>query len=246
LTPAARAPTLRAFAGSLPLRTRDRSADLSALARDPDRAKQEDAPMGFVRLMMIAMVAAVAFGSAGCAKKQVTRLETDTVTDLSGVWNDTDSRLTAEQMITSATTKPWVTSFIRENSENPVVIAGSIKNRSSEHINTRTFLKDIQRAFINGGMVNVVADSGERDEVRDERLDQLENASPETVKQLGMELGADYMLSGEINTLFDQEDGKQVKFYQVDLQLIDIQSNRIVWLETNKIKKGITKGKYKV
>jgi len=61
-----------------------------------------------------------------------------------------------------------------------------------------------------------------------------------------MELGADFMLTGEINSIIDQVDGKKLKFYQVDLQLIDIESNRIVWLDTEQIRKGITKGKFKV
>ena len=182
----------------------------------------------------------------GCSsKKTVTRLETDTVTDLSGRWNDTDSRLVAEEMIGSALSMPWLSEFHRSTGKNPVIIAGSIQNRSHEHIETRTFLKDIQRALLQSGQVSLVADSGEREEVRDERLDQLENADPQTVKRLGMELGADFMLSGEINTIVDQEEGVKVVFYQVDLQLINIETNAIVWMEEKKIKKGITQGKYK-
>jgi len=191
----------------------------------------------------VALVALVAV--LGCAGRQVTRIDPGTTTDLSGDWNDTDSRLVAEEMIHSSLTQPWLVSFIRDDGENPVVIAGSIKNRSAEHIEVRTFLKDIQRAFLNSGQVDIVADKGERSEVRDERLDQLENADPETVKRLGKELGADFMLSGEINSIFDEEDGTKVKFYQVDLQLIDIESNKIVWLGDKKLKKGITRGKFK-
>lgn len=192
---------------------------------------------------VVALVALVAV--LGCAGRQVTRIDPGTTTDLSGDWNDTDSRLVAEEMIHSSLTQPWLVSFIRDDGENPVVIAGSIKNRSAEHIEVRTFLKDIQRAFLNSGQVDIVADKGERSEVRDERLDQLENADPETVKRLGKELGADFMLSGEINSIFDEEDGTKVKFYQVDLQLIDIESNKIVWLGDKKLKKGITRGKFK-
>ena len=41
-----------------------------------------------------ALVALVALGSA-CSPKQVSRIDPATVTDLSGRWNDTDSRLVA-------------------------------------------------------------------------------------------------------------------------------------------------------
>jgi uncharacterized protein (TIGR02722 family) len=199
---------------------------------------------GWVWVCSGLVAATVALGT-GCAKRQVTRIDPDTTTDLSGDWNDTDSRLVAEEMIHSSLAEPWLVSHIREGGENPVVIAGSIKNRSAEHIEVRTFLKDIQRAFLSSGQVDIVADRGERGEVRDERLDQIEFADPETVKSLGKELGADFMLTGEINSLFDQEDGTKVKYYQVDLQLVDIETNKIVWLGDKKIKKGITRGKFK-
>ena len=48
--------------------------------------------------------------AAGCGT-QVTRLETDEVTDLSGEWNDTDSRLVAEEMISDALAHPWTSNF---------------------------------------------------------------------------------------------------------------------------------------
>jgi uncharacterized protein (TIGR02722 family) len=181
----------------------------------------------------------------GCGGRQVTRLDPDVVTDISGRWNDTDSRLVAEEMIASCTAMPWLTTFVRDEGKNPVVITGAVKNRTHEHIATRTFLKDIQRALLRTGVVDLVADAGEREEVRDERFDQIEHASPETVKALGRELGADYMLHGEISSILDEEEGTKVVFYQVDLQLVDIEKNQIVWLEDKKIKKGITRGEFR-
>ncbi len=187
----------------------------------------------------------IAGGTVGCAKREVTRLDPGTVTDLSGRWNDTDSRLVAEQMIGSSLEGRWLADFHRRSGRNPVVIAGSIRNNTTEHINVRTFLNDLQRAFVNSGQVQVVADAGERDQVRDERLDQLENADPETVKRLGRELGADYMLVGEINSILDQEEGARVAFYQIDLKLFDIETNLLTWTDVEKIKKGITRGRFK-
>lgn len=198
------------------------------------------------RSFAVAMACVWMLGSIlGCGGKQVTRLEPGTVTDVSGQWNDTDSRLVAEEMIASCTANPWLNRFIRDEGKNPVVITGAVRNRSHEHIAVRTFLKDIQRALLRSGAVDLVADAGERDEIRDERFDQIENASPETVKALGRELGADFMLHGEISSILDQEEGRKVVFYQVDLQLVDIETNRIVWLEDKKIKKGITRGEFR-
>jgi uncharacterized protein (TIGR02722 family) len=182
----------------------------------------------------------------GCSGKTVSRVESDSTIDLSGRWNDTDSRLVADEMITDCLSRPWSAQHMqRSGGKLPVVIAGAIRNLSSEHIAVGTFLGDIERALINSGRVQVVASAAERGELRLERADQWENASPETVKRLGQELGADYMLSGTINTITDSEGGKKVIYYQVDLALIDIESNLKVWPGQKKIKKYISQGRYK-
>ncbi|MBD3235713.1 MAG: penicillin-binding protein activator LpoB [Candidatus Eisenbacteria bacterium] len=184
--------------------------------------------------------------AVGCSGKQVTRLEEDTTVDLSGRWNDSDSRLVAEAMIEDCLSHPWITQHMqRDAGDLPVVIAGAVRNLGTEHIAVGTFVADIERALINSGRARVVASPTERGDVRLERADQWANASQETVKQLGQELGADYMMVGTINTITDSEDGKRVVFYQTDLSLIDIGTNQKVWVGQKKIKKFIGRGKYK-
>ncbi len=194
--------------------------------------------------LMAGMFLFFLLGGTGCSKRQVTRTDPDVVTDFSGRWNDTDSRLVSEQMIGSCLSRAWVVDFAAMEGRKPVVIVGSIANLTDEHIDTRVFLKDIEREMLNSGRIDLVADPSERGQIRDERLDQLENASPETVKRLGMELGADFMLTGEIHSTVDQVDGKRAVAYQVDLQLVSIETNQKVWIEQKKIKKVIQRGRY--
>ncbi|MDE0482988.1 MAG: penicillin-binding protein activator LpoB [Candidatus Poribacteria bacterium] len=184
---------------------------------------------------------------SGCGpSKQVTRIDSDTVVDLSGRWNDTDSRMVAENMIADCLSHIWINNHNKSSGERPVVIVGGIRNKSTEHIPTQTFIGDIERAFVNSGKVEVVASSSERSELREERADQSENAAIETIKQMGREEGADYMLTGEINTIEDREGGKQIVFYQTDLTLTNIESNIKVWIGEKEIKKFIGKGKFKL
>ena len=174
--------------------------------------------------------------------QQVTRVESDSVTDLSGNWNDTDSRLVADEMIQDALSRSWLPSFNREQGKAPTVIVGDVRNLSHEHINTRTFIADMDRALINSGEVDFVASSEEREEIRTERKDQDLHATEETRKAMGQETGADFMLKGTINTIIDAVSDEQVRFYQVDLTLIDLANNRKVWVGQKKIKKTIEKG----
>ena len=58
--------------------------------------------------MLIVMLAAALLVGCG-GGKQITRLDPGTQTDLSGKWNDTDSRLVAEEMISDCLSGPWKT-----------------------------------------------------------------------------------------------------------------------------------------
>ncbi len=183
---------------------------------------------------------------AGCSsKRQVTRLEPESQTDLSGKWNETDARLVAEEMVSDALSRPWLTRFIEQNGSRPVVTVGRIRNKTSEHIDVETFTTDFERELINSGSVRFVGNKFQRDDVRDERFDQDEWASAETKKQLREELGADFILLGAIKSITDQIDGKSTVFYQTDLELINIESNEKVWIGSKKIKKGISQGSTK-
>lgn len=183
---------------------------------------------------------------AGCgSSKQVTRLEADSTTDLSGEWNDTDSRLVANEMIGDVTSSPWVGEFTKAEKRKPTVIVGKITNRTTEHIEVKTFVKDLERSMLNSGQVDFVADAGEREQLREERKDQAQNALEETQKGPGKESGADFMLIGNISSIVDQEGGDKVKFYQVNMELVNIESNKKVWIGEKKIKKGISQDKVK-
>ena len=173
----------------------------------------------------------------------VRRLSPQEQTDLSGAWNDTDSRQVATAMIEDALGHPWISQFRREKGHSPAVIVGSIRNLSHEHIKVRTFIADMERSLVNSGEVIFVASAYERGEIRDERLDQDFNAREDTRNAAGQELGADFILNGQINTLIDVDADEQVRFYQVDLSLISLKDNRKVWLGQEKIKKRISNAK---
>ena len=179
---------------------------------------------------------------SGCGTK-VKRVDVDESIDLSGAWNDTDSRMVSDEMITDMLDRPWVRNYSRKHNSLPAVIVGEVRNLSHEHINVRTFVADIERAMVNSGQVNFVASSTERKEIRDERKDQDINASDSTRNAMGQEMGADFMLKGSINTIIDMDDNTQLRYYQVDLTLISLADNRKVWLGQKKIKKLIKNSK---
>lgn len=193
-----------------------------------------------MRHRTIAVLAAAC--AAACATgTKVQRLDAATVTDVSGRWNDTDSRLVAEEMIQDSLSRPWIAEAQQRRGAPPTVVVQQVRNNSMEHINTDTFVEDLQRALINSGRVRFVASAEERQALRQERADQDVNASETTRKAHGQESGADYALSGTIGSVQDKEGGQSVVLYQVNLKLLDLQSNQIVWNGQKKIKKAISR-----
>ena len=108
--------------------------------------------------------------STGCASTTVSRVDAASVTDLSGHWNDADSRLVAEEMVKEALSGPWLQTYTNAHTKRPVVVVGTVTNRSHEHINVQTFINDLQRELTNSGKVTFVAGKGEREEVREEQI----------------------------------------------------------------------------
>lgn len=203
--------------------------------------------MNGIRIIRSGLVLAVAaLFIAGCSSGTVvTRVETDEQIDLSGRWNDTDSKLVSEEMIRDCLNHSWLSEHMTAKAKKPVVIVGSIRNKSQEHIPVATFVGDIERAYVNSGKVQVVASAVEREDLRSEKRDQRINATESTLKEMGREMGADYMLIGEINQIVDSEKGEKVSYYQTDLTLVDIETNVKTWLGQKKIKKFIGKSEYK-
>lgn len=182
---------------------------------------------------------------AGCTSSvKVTRLDADAEIDLSGNWNDTDIQIVAESLVGSSMKANWIDQFRIRNGHNPVVIVGSILNRSSEHIDTAIIAKRFEMALINTGKVDMVADIAMRDELRDERESQQYFASEETAVALGKEIGANFILQGAVRTVVDQVSGKAVRTYYVSAELIDIETSRKVWVGEEMVRKFIQQSKY--
>lgn len=177
---------------------------------------------------------------SACATK-VERMSAGGAKDLSGNWNDTDSRLVSEEMIRDVLSRPWIEKFTAAQKRTPTVIVGSVRNKSHEHINVQTFVSDMEKELINAGSIEFVASKDERSEIRDERMDQDTNASEKSRKEMGQEVGADFMLQGTINTILDTEGKQQVRYYQIDLTLISMADNKKVWVGQKKIKKFVEK-----
>lgn len=192
-------------------------------------------------LTFILVTASVLFG---CGSREVTRTDPGLVTDLSGYWNETDSRMVADSMVAQCLGGRWLAEYSAApgrgtGAPRPVIVVGGIFNESSEHINTNLFMNEIERSILESGEVSIAAGGSSRAEVRAERHSQGIFASPETAAAFGREVGADFVMTGNIGSIVDEQGSTRSIYYQVNLELIDVETALKSWMGSLQIKKMI-------
>jgi uncharacterized protein (TIGR02722 family) len=183
---------------------------------------------------------------------KVARVEASTQTDLSGRWNDSDVRMVCESLIKSAANSANIDRFIKDFSAKnkgalPTVIVGSFRNISSEHIDTRIISGNMRTAIIISGKLEFVEGGNTREEIRSERIDQQFNASEKTAAALGNETGANFILTGEVNSMEEKSGNITMRAYFVKATMTNIETGKIIWEDNNnEIKKIIRQPRAKL
>lgn len=186
----------------------------------------------------LVILAIVATGMS--CSRNVTRVDPSEQIDLSGRWNDSDSRAVAEATVNQFLNSPRYQSYASENGGTPAIIVGFIKNKTSEHIDSDNYIKKFELEIFNSGLADLVESAEFREKLREERADQQEFSSEETAAQWGREHGADLMLFGTMTSETDTYKKKKVVNYITTLYLTDIETNKRVWYGQKEIKKYIT------
>lgn len=174
-----------------------------------------------------------------CQTRKVTRIDPSTQIDLSGRWNDTDSRKVADQMIYDLFDAQNFKNYATQLGRKPVIVMGLIRNKTSEHIDAENFVKKFELVILNSSIADIVESDQFRDKLRVERSQQQDFADAATAKKFGKELGADLMLFGEMTSETDVYNNKRVVNYVTTLFLTDIETGKRVWYGQNEIKKFV-------
>ncbi len=173
-----------------------------------------------------------------CARS-VSRIDPNQQIDLSGRWNDSDSRQVADKMITELLSNPKFTAYAESLGRKPAIIVGQIRNKTSEHIDSDNYVKKFELAIFNSDLADLIESDEFRDKLRDERAQQQDFADPATVAKWGKEVGANLMLFGEMTSETDVYNSKRVVNYITTLFLTEVETNKRVWYGQKEIKKYI-------
>lgn len=172
-----------------------------------------------------------------CQSNNVSRIDPQTQVDLSGRWNDSDSRMVAEKMTNELFASERFKEYSNNNGKKPTIIVGLIKNKTTEHIDASNYIKKFELAIYNSNVADLVESDEFRDKLRQERAEQQDFADPATVAQWGKETGADLMLFGEMSSETDTNNKSRVVNYITTLFLTDIETSKRVWYGQHEIKK---------
>ena len=175
----------------------------------------------------------------------VTRVDAGTTIDLSGRWNDTDARIVSQSLIRDCLDAPRVNAFVNQfmmanNGRLPAVLVGTFRNETSEHIDTGLIARNLEMAITNSGRMTFVAGGDILNELRAERVGQLEFASEETMLRMANETGAVLLLTGTVRSIVDRAGRDTVRSYFVNAELTNIETRERIWMGSNdEIKKTI-------
>lgn len=202
--------------------------------------------MKFLHLGLSVCTLLCGLNLVGCGPtpSKVTRVDAQQQIDLSGKWNDSDAQQVSATMVNTCLNDPWIGNFVAAAGRQPVIVVGTIYNKTDEHISSDVFIKDLERAFIQTNRARVVQGGAAVDELRAIRQDQQDFASAATRKRLREEVGADFVIQGTINKVLDADAKRYVYFYQIDLEMIDLESTEKIWLGQEKLKKYVEKNRY--
>jgi hypothetical protein len=188
------------------------------------------------RNMMMLSVALVIIFSSGCASTpNVSYGNPEQVETLTADFGSTDLQMIAEKMVNSLLATPLL-----QSGKRPVMYVSSVKNKTDEHIDTKSITDKIKVTLLKSGRVQFSAVS----EANDEIIKQLEYQNltdyvdPSTRKNLGKQVGADYFLYGEITSIKKKAGKVEDVYFKITLNLVNISTGLLEWADEKEIRKS--------
>jgi penicillin-binding protein activator len=175
---------------------------------------------------------------ASCTAVRVERQSSDTEVDLSGQWNDTDVKIMAESITQNLLNSDWVN---QQTSEKQTIIFDRIENKTMEHVETDAILKLVEKKLLDSQRFIVLASGINRSVARQEKKDYEANNQDPAGFKIVKEQAAKYIIQGVLHSILDQLKDDKTIYYQLTLNIIEIDKNKLVWSGQKRIKKLIQK-----
>jgi len=148
--------------------------------------------------------------------------------DLTPYLSETDSRAICKDIVAQVIKNPRIEKFEEKIGRAPVVTIGKIKDQTGEFFDTQIIANSLKTAVLNSGVLEFMANSDVRNEMRDEVISQQDHAAEDQAKELDQEDAADFMLTGSVKLMVQNNGKKQERTYIVNIELTDLKTHRTV------------------
>jgi uncharacterized protein (TIGR02722 family) len=151
---------------------------------------------------------------------------------LTDKWSESDMQAAVKDLVASAMAHPAIASAPRP----PIVMVTKLQNKTSEIIDTQSVTDMVTAELMRGGKVTFV-DKAAREDIAEEYNYQSENASAETRKSKGGQVGADLILNGRLDSIVQEAGKDKTVYYKVTLNMTNLKTGLIVWTDYKQIRK---------
>lgn len=190
-----------------------------------------------IKLMTAAVVAGTAL-LGGCASTgNVSYGDAQAVETLTTDFGSTDLQMIATKMVDDMLSFPPVVQMTQ--SRRPVMFVDHIKNKTQEHIDTESITDTIQNKLINSGkfrFVDMTSVGAMADQIAYQKQSGMVDQA--TSVRAGKQIGAEYMLNGNLSSIVKNSGGKSDVYYKFTLKLQNIQTGIVEWTSEKEIRKS--------
>lgn len=121
----------------------------------------------------------------------------------------------------------------------PTVTISTVKNKTSEYIDTTNVMNSIQTQLVKSGKVRFTRSISEMQTGVDElqRQNQSGLYKKTSAAKVGKMTAARYTLEGELTSIVKQNDSTKDVFYKFTLKMFDVEEGTVEWQEEKEIRK---------
>jgi uncharacterized protein (TIGR02722 family) len=177
-------------------------------------------------------------GLAGCGgnSPNISYVDPNTVDTTAIGFNSTDLQTTAKSMVDQMLSSPQIIRITANAS--PVAYVATLTNSTSEFIDTAALTDTVSTELLQSGKFQFV-DMTKVASIK-KQLDYQNKSgmvNPETAAKMGQQIGAQYMLYGDISSITQNNKSVQSQYYQITMKLLNVQTGIITWMGQQQIRK---------
>lgn len=194
------------------------------------------------RFAAIIIVVLAAIALTACASK-VQYGDAQSVETVDINFGSTDLQTSATKMVDSLLTFPAVIAVTQQ--KRPVLFVDTVRNKTQEHIDTESVTDTIVNKLLRSGKFQFVDMSAV--EAVEEQFDYQRHSGlvdPNKAAQLGRQVGAQYMLYGNLSSILKQSKKEKDIYYKFTLKMLNLESGLLVWQDEKEIRKSVKRSTF--